>query len=396
MHPARHTTYPLRAISLSLRRALVVAAVVTLVALSTGCAAAESALQTVDQIAVQYTQEPTATYPSITPVEGAPDAPDAVMRWEFEGEDVSITVPVDGAVLLGAQSANKSASIPAGWEKERWEPDYYRAFIDDSQLESLYRALITELRALRDDLGLDGDRYVELIVTMAQAIPYETDGSPPKFPIETVAEAAGDCDDKALLAAALLAREGYAVSLLGFTAENHMALGIESNGSAFRETTTSFVEMTTSSLVGWYNRDPDIESADGQRLESTPTFIAIGAGKLAYGAGGQADAIRDAYDGYRAKLEPLEGRIEEARRDHEALRADVDSRAAQLDELHMAGDVEGYNALVDGYNDTLAKYNAAIETYNKLVKQQRAAAERANRILEQQNDRRGLAAWLGV
>lgn len=373
---------------------LVVAA--SALALLAGCDAAKQTLETVDRIAVSYIDGPSARYPSIEPESGASAAPDALLTWQFEGSEVTLAIPIDGEVLAGARAANKSASIPVGWEPEQWEPDYYRAFVDDPALEPLYDSMLVGLRDVRDSSNLDSDRYAELILSMAQAIEYHTDGSPPKFAIETIVDGKGDCDDKAILATALLAREGYDVALLGFSAENHMSLGIRSSGSTFRSSGYSFVEMTTDSLVGWYNRDSNIESAAGQKLESEPRVITIGTGAVAYAAGAQTDSLRDTFDGDRALIESLEPEIESARATYGSLGSQMDDMTARMDELKASGDTEGYNALVDDYNQLLSRYNSAVAAYNKLVKRQSAAVERSNRVLAGQSDRSGLAEWLNL
>lgn len=360
------------------------------------CSRAEEAADIVNRIAVEYTKGPTATYPSIEPIAGSPAVADATLSWMFEGVEVTIAVPIDGDVLAGARAAKKHASIPPDWTPEQWQPDYYRAFVDDPALDDLYGDMLVSLRAIRDERGLDGDRYAELITTMAQSIEYFTDGSPPKFPIETVADGAGDCDDKAILAAALLAREGYDVSLLGFSEENHMSLGLASNGSTYRSSGYSFVEMTTESLVGWYNRDDGVQSADGTKLDSEPAVITVGIGSLFYTVGPQTDAIRDAFDTSRARVDALDPQLEGAQAQYEAVNAELTAIRAEMDARQEAGDIQGYNLMVDEHNATLARYNRAVDAYNALVAEQRAAAERANRINGNQGDRLGLARWLGL
>ncbi len=65
--------------------------------------------------------------------------------------------------------------------------------------------------------NLSDDEYLELIAVYVQSLRYETqEQNPAKFPIETVVDRAGDCDDKSLLFAGLLSREGYPVALLLF------------------------------------------------------------------------------------------------------------------------------------------------------------------------------------
>ena len=56
------------------------------------------------------------------------------------------------------------------------------------------------------------------LITFVQSIPYVDDhpAGSPHYPLETLAEAQGDCKDKSVLAAALLQAAGFDVALLQF------------------------------------------------------------------------------------------------------------------------------------------------------------------------------------
>jgi len=82
----------------------------------------------------------------------------------------------------------------------------------------------------RDDNALNAISFV-------QSMPYtydnETTGHEeyPRYPIETLVDRGGDCEDSAILAAALLLEMGYDVVLLEFP--EHMAIGLASSGSLY-------------------------------------------------------------------------------------------------------------------------------------------------------------------
>jgi hypothetical protein len=71
---------------------------------------------------------------------------------------------------------------------------------------------------------------VGLIVAFVQSLPYTTDNvtTPydeyPRYPLETLVDNGGDCEDTSILTAVLLQRLGYGVVLLEFP--NHMAVGV--------------------------------------------------------------------------------------------------------------------------------------------------------------------------
>jgi hypothetical protein len=337
---------------------------------------------------------PDVVYPSIEPVAEATPLPAAELSWSFEGSDVRLTVQLDPAVYEGADRAEKSVLLFRDLERDQWIPDYYRAFIDEPHQEPLYDALLAALRAERDSRGLDSDRYAELIVSMVQALMYRTDpvNLQPKFPIETMHDLDGDCDDKTLLAAALLAREGYDVSMLLFSAEEHMALGIRTNGNTYGKSGYGFIELTTPSLIGWIPK----ESADGVELVSEPMVVRIGDGTLAYGAGDETDALRSTYEDAVARSEQLVARIEASQSSLDDLAARVKAERTELERLQAAGELAQYNARVPGYNKLVVEYNDAVTAHNALVAEQNDAADRAGRIIDGQTDRYGLSRWLAA
>jgi len=335
---------------------------------------------------------PDVVYPTIEPVADAAPLPATELSWTFEGADRGLTVQLDATVSAGADRAEKSVLLFKDLEREQWIPDYYRAFIDEPHQEPLYDALLAELRALRDSLGLDADRYAELIVSMVQGLEYRTDpvNLQPKFPIETVHDLDGDCDDKTLLAAALLAREDYDVAMLLFPAEEHMALGIRTNGATYGGSGYGFIELTTPSLIGWV---PE-ESAAGMTLTSEPMVVRIGDGALAYASGGETDGIRSAYDEAVARSNELVARIEASQSALDDLSARVKAERTELERLQAAGEIPEYNARVPGYNEMVVEYNDAITAHNALVAEQNEAADRAGRIIDGQTDRYGLGREL--
>ncbi len=335
---------------------------------------------------------PDVVYPSIEPVAGAPALPDAEFAWSFEGATVRMTVPVDGSVYAGAKQAQKTVLSFREIDETEWIPAYYRAFIAEEHQEPLYEVLLGHFRYLRESLGLDSDRYAELIVTWVQSLTYRTDPVylEPKFPVETVGDADGDCDDKTLLAAALLAREGYDVAILLFAPEQHVSLGIRSDGPAYGSSGYALVETTTPLLFGWV---PD--SLDGDIvLSSEPMVIRIGSGPLAYGAGGQTDEIRRAFEEALATAEALAARIEAADAVLERQVSEAETMRARMERLSATGDIDGYNALVPGYNALVEAYNAAVAERNALAAEQSSAAEVTERVADGQTDRAGLWRWL--
>jgi len=80
---------------------------------------------------------------------------------------------------------------------------------------------------------------LEDVVVFVQDIPYESEsGEYPKYPIETLVENCGDCEDKSILCASLLDLLGYNTSLLRYP--SHMAV----------RANDTFIEVTQDLEIG--------------------------------------------------------------------------------------------------------------------------------------------------
>src|SRR5208337_3677730 len=150
----------------------------------------------------------------------------ATHTFSFEKNQITISVPVDAAVYNGAKSTDKSVSVYGNVTESVWVTDSYLEMVNDPAQDQLYADLIAQFRKIRDDEGLSSDEYLELMAAYTQSLTYETTpDNPTKYPVETVIEGAGDCDDKSVLLAGLLSREGYKVSLLLFSPSRTWPLG---------------------------------------------------------------------------------------------------------------------------------------------------------------------------
>ena len=140
----------------------------------------------------------------------------------FERSRVTVTVPIDSAVYQGARITDREVTVYGNVSESEWVADSYRAMIDDPAQDTLYRNLTDAFRKIRDENNLSDDEYLELMATYVQSFPYvNIPGNLVKFPIETVMEKSGTCEDRSLLLAGLLSHEGYRVALFSFGPESH-------------------------------------------------------------------------------------------------------------------------------------------------------------------------------
>jgi len=84
--------------------------------------------------------------------------------------------------------------------------------------------------------GFTESEKVNFVIAFVQSLPYTEDevttdwNEYPRYPMETLFDRGGDCEDTSILVATLLDRMGYDVCLLILDGENHCAAGIDIEG----------------------------------------------------------------------------------------------------------------------------------------------------------------------
>ena len=311
----------------------------------------------------------------------------------FEDNEIKLVIPVDKGIYRAAYNSDKSAYLSEDdLLLDNWSSEYYRSFIFDPSQELLYESILGEFRILKDDLSLDSDRYAELIIAYVQSIPYKTDSirTEPKFTIETVYENSGDCDDKSLLAAALLSREGYNVVLFEFKKEEHMAVGIKSSGCFFKNTGYSYMEVTGPNYLGW----PLIEVNENLLIESEPYVVLIDGGATRYNSCSQVLSIYAAMTDSEENAKNLETDISEKKKELEIIYDEIGSLSERMKNLKNNGDIFNYNRLVPKYNSKISEYNLKNEALKSLTNRYNRYVEIYNYIIEHRYDRKGVYEYI--
>lgn len=204
--------------------------------------------------------------------------------------DFTINATTTNSIYYGAKKSMRNTLISPNLTKEENYQKTIPRIIDDPNQDDFYNQLIAQFRAIKAQNRLENDEYLELISTFVQSIPYKTEIIPPKFPIETFFDGRGDCDDKSLLLAGLLEREGYDICLFVFDSGPvfskypHMLVGIRSNGLTYNNSGYSLIETTQRKYIG--QTVTDYKNADS-------LVIKIGNGKKMYTSAHQVEYIEN-------------------------------------------------------------------------------------------------------
>lgn len=329
-----------------------------------------------------------ARFPAIA-AEGAPAKSRVTYRFLFEGRKHKISIKVDEAVYQGARNAEKVAVVPVEMKDADLSTEFQAALMNDPNLEPFYDTLLGELRRVKQQLGLDDDRYQELLISFVQQIDYCNDHADnPKFPIETFVEKCGDCDDKSRLLGALLTREGFDVVLLLFSEEAHMAVGLKAPPLDYKGTGYGYVETTSPALIGFL-----ADENTNVRISSTPKVVPVGDGKKTYGGGKDLAYLRDTFTEMKACVEALKPDIETGNERCQEQEAALKTLKDELDRTPKS-EPDKRKAAIARYNGAVDKFNKLVAKRNDLAAEINTCAEVFNYMLKNATDRPGVYRWV--
>ena len=157
----------------------------------------------------------------------------------------------------------------------------YDRLVDDPRDDGEISSVVEHLTDMSVDAGLNVWERLNLVIAFVQSLTYVgEEGEYPKYPLETLIDGKGDCEDFAILAAALLRQMGFRVVLLAYTVESHMAGGLRvlpvdsQNSQAYEWNGEVYYYVETTS-PGWeIGEKPAIYASMPTIVEINPTLAA--------------------------------------------------------------------------------------------------------------------------
>jgi len=105
------------------------------------------------------------------------------------------------------------------------EPSAYGNYVSDPQDDEVLRGFLEHVERIA--AGLNVWERLNLVLALVQSIPYADEPCEyPRYPLETLVDQQGDCEDVAILTVALVREMGFAAVLLAFLEERHVGVGI--------------------------------------------------------------------------------------------------------------------------------------------------------------------------
>ena len=201
---------------------------------------------------IETSIEPTASSGNLLPAQ--------TFRWRYDSRDWELTMQIPEYLYLYYT------------RMERAPVEDYSIYVshpkDDQDVTG---PLAAELKNLAVRQGYSAEETVNFTASFVQNLRYRLeDEEYPNYPVETLVDKAGDCEDTAILAAALLDAMGYDAVLIRFTSAvegeaGHMAVGVAvtgvSGGSSYRyDGRTYYYLETTSTSWELGEMPPDVSS----------------------------------------------------------------------------------------------------------------------------------------
>ena len=116
---------------------------------------------------------------------------------------------------------------------ERPRPQWVSSYVDMAKDPSPYiDRMADQLKDAATKANFSEVQKLDFVIAFVQSLPYTEDkvttlsDEYPRYPLETLFDRGGDCEDSSILVAALLDRMGYDVALLHLDDAHHMAVGV--------------------------------------------------------------------------------------------------------------------------------------------------------------------------
>ncbi len=171
------------------------------------------------------------------------------------------TIDLDYTWYYNGRKCAVSLSIPESMyeyysEKKRAETEDYSIYVTHPYDDEYINTIVQKMNFIALDRGYSEIEKINLIISFVQSLPYTSDNvtTPydeyPRYPLETLVDNGGDCEDTSILTASLLESMNYDLILIN--PPGHMAVGVnvDTYGSywTFDEKQYYYLETTS---VGW-------------------------------------------------------------------------------------------------------------------------------------------------
>lgn len=171
---------------------------------------------------------PTPTHTLVPTLTATPLSTDAnsiyrEYEWSYEGSDWTWTLTIPKSLYEYFRGLSRASCSAKDCD--------YSVLVTNSNDDSYITSLVDKIKEAADKKGYSEWETINFAVTFVQSLPYTYDNvstpydNYPRYPIETLADNGGDCEDTAILMAAILDEMGYGVIMIYYPGL-HYAVGV--------------------------------------------------------------------------------------------------------------------------------------------------------------------------
>lgn len=169
-------------------------------------------------------------------------------EWMYQRKEWTWTLQIPLSIYLEYYMRPR----PSEWED-------YVYMVKDTYDDYYINMMVEQIDEAVLEANLVENERVNFVIAFIQSLPYTVDDVTtewdeyPRYPIETLFDRGGDCEDTSILTAALFDKMGYDVCLLFLSYEKHVAVGIaiqETYGSYYKYNDKKYFYLETTG-EGW-------------------------------------------------------------------------------------------------------------------------------------------------
>ena len=171
------------------------------------------------------------------------------------------TIRRDFAWVYGGKTWAFSLYIPEHLyiyygNKTRVPTEDYSVYVTHPYDDEYLSTILEEFDEIVLEEGYDENQRINLVVAFIQSLPYATDDVStafdeyPRYPLETLVEGGGDCEDTSILASALLDPLGFDVVLISLPGHVAVGVAVDAYGAYWLHEGTQYFYVETTG-EGW-------------------------------------------------------------------------------------------------------------------------------------------------
>jgi hypothetical protein len=140
-------------------------------------------------------------------------------KWRHKGRTYTWEIPIP-------------SSLYEHYRRQPRSPEYER-YVADVRDDEYLALLCSKLEEV--EVKCDWSGKIDFVLSFVQSLEYTDDNLTgfdeyPRYPVETLVDEGGDCEDTSILFVSIVRELGYGVALLRFNEAEHMAAGVSVSG----------------------------------------------------------------------------------------------------------------------------------------------------------------------